>query len=123
MRIDELSADEFMSAMASLGEAIEGLAKSGLAETFKDDVMAFRAAGDKSKAEGWAVDMVAKYVPALLKGNVGDLYAVLAACDGQTVEEYKACFTTKKLLADVAALKAAFVEGGALKELFKPFFG
>ena len=62
-------------------------------------------------------------IPALLKGNVGDLYAVLAACDGQTVEEYKACFTPKKLMADVAALKAALGEGGALKELAAPFFG
>ena len=122
MRIDELDADEFMSAMASLGEAIEGLAKSDLAETFKDDVKAFRA-GDRSNAEGWAVDMLARYIPALLKGNVGDLYAVLAACDGQTVEEYKACFTPKKLMADVAALKAALGEGGALKELVAPFFG
>lgn len=122
MRIDELSADEFMSAMASLGEAIEGLAKSDLAETFKDDVKAFRS-GDRSNVDGWAVDMLAKYIPALLKGNVGDLYAVLAACDGQTVEEYKACFTPKKLMADVAALKAALGEGGALKELAAPFFG
>ena len=108
--------------MASLGEAIEGLAKSDLAETFKDDVKAFRS-GDRSNVEGWAVDMLAKYIPALLKGNVGDLYAVLAACDGQTVEEYKACFTPKKLMADVAALKAALGEGGALKELVSPFFG
>lgn len=123
MRILELDADEFMTAMANVGEAVEGIMASGTADMLKADIKAFRAQGDKDKAEDWAIDMMAKYVPVLLKNNVGDLYALLAACDGQTVEEYKACFTPVKLMADVKALTGAFGEGGALKGLAQPFFG
>lgn len=123
MRIMELDADEFMSAMACVGEAVEGIMSSGTAEMVKADIKAFRAEGDKAKAEDWAIGMLARYVPVLLKHNVGDLYALLAACDGQTIEEYKACFTPVKFMADVKALTGAFGEGGALKGLAQPFFG
>ena len=48
---------------------------------------------------------------------------MLAAVDGQTLEEYKASFTPPKMAADVRALVASLKEDGDLRELFDSFFG
>lgn len=122
MRIDELTADEFGSSMALLGEALESLLAGPVGKAFKEDAQAFGAkSADEKEAGRWAIDMIGKYVPKLLKSNVEDVFKLLAACDGQTLEEYKAEFTTAKLAADLNALKESIAEGGQLREIAAPF--
>lgn len=126
MRINEIGADEFLSAMAELGEAIGNIINGEAGKGIKDDLQAFLAipaAERKAKSVAWAADLLTKYVPVLLKTNVEDVYRILAACDGQTLAEYKECFTVAKMMADMAALKAACGEGGELKGLIAPFLG
>lgn len=126
MRINELGADEFMAAMAQLGDAVDGIINGECGKGILADFAAFQAlpANErKGKATAWAVGLLAKYLPELMRSNVEDVYRVLAACDGQTLDEYKAAFSVKKLTGDIAALKAALGEGGELKGLVAPFFG
>lgn len=123
MRFEELSADEFAQSMALIGEAVSNLAQGDLGASFKADVAAFRADGSEADAGDWAVGMLLKYLPAALEGYVDDGYRILAALDGQTLDEYKACFTPAKLVSDVKAAKDAFGAGGSLRGLLGSFFG
>ena len=123
MRINELSADEFARSLALIGEAIDHVANGGVGA----DIVAEIAAGagkseDREAAAEWSMGVIAKFLPRVLKENVTDAYMVLAALDGQTVEEYEACFTPAKFAADTRALVAALGEGGEFRELFGSFF-
>ena len=57
-----------------------------------------------------------------MKENVEDLYKILAAVDGQSLEEYEACSDARKIVKDVAQLKKAMGKGGELQELVAGFF-
>lgn len=126
MKFNELTAEQLMASMALIGEAAEHIMQGGVGEDLVKEVVAYRS---KPKAKGaeqdgafeWAAGLVSKYIPRMLKENVGDLYKVLAAVDGQTVEEYEACTNAKKVLSDVAALKAALSKDGEMRELFAGF--
>lgn len=124
MRINELGADEFARSMALIGEAIDHVANGGVGADIAAEVVAGAGkAGDRESAAEWGMGVIAKFLPRVLKENVADAYMVLAAVDGQTVEEYEACFTPAKFAADTRALVAALGEGGELRELFGSFFG
>lgn len=126
MKFNELTAEQLMQSLALIGEAAEHVMQGGIGEDLVREIAAYRS---KPKAKGtkkadayeWAAGLVSKCIPRMLKENVGDLYKVLAAVDGQTVEEYQACTNAKKVLADVAALKAALSKDGELRELFEGF--
>ncbi len=122
MKFEEISAEQLMRSMALIGEAAEHVMQGGIGEDLVKEIVAYRSKG-KGEADAfeWAVRLFAQYLPRVLKENVEDLYKVLAAVDGQTVEEYQACTTAKKVLADVAALKAALSKDGELRELFEGF--
>lgn len=124
MKFEEISAAQLMQSMALIGEACEHVMQGGIGEDLVKEIAAYRSK-PKGKGKGdateWAVRLFAQYLPRLLKENVEDLYKVLAAVDGQTVEEYEACTNAKKVLSDVAALKAALAEDGELRELFAGF--
>lgn len=124
MKFEEISAAQLMQSMALIGEACEHVMQGGIGEDLAKEIAAYRAkpnGKDKGDAIEWAVRLFAQYLPRLLKENVEDLYKVLAAVDGQTVEEYEACTNAKKVLADVSALKAALSKDGELRELFAGF--
>ncbi len=124
MRINELSADEFTRSMAMLGEAVENVAKSGACKELLAEVAA--GAGrqkDEQGAAEWGLGIIERYLPRVLRESVEEAYLVLAAVDGQTLEEYKASFTPPKMAADVRALVASLKEDGDLRELFGSFFG
>ena len=124
MKIEEISAAQLMQSMALIAEACEHVMQGGIGEDLVKEIAAYRSK-PKGKGEAdateWAVRLFAQYLPRLLKENVEDLYKVLAAVDGQTVEEYEACTNAKKVLSDVAALKAALAKDGELQELFAGF--
>lgn len=124
MKFEEISAAQLMQSMALIGEACEHVMQGGIGEDLVKEIAAYRSkpkGKDKADATEWAVRLFAQYLPRLLKENVEDLYKVLAAVDGQTVEEYEACTNAKKVLSDVAALKAALAKDGELRELFAGF--
>lgn len=126
MKFEEISAAQLMQSMALVGEACEHVMQGGIGEDLVKEIAEYRSKhNDKGKGDGdvyeWAVRLFAQYLPRILKENVEDLYKVLAAVDGQTVEEYQACTNAKKVLADVAALKAALSKDGELRELFAGF--
>ena len=124
MKFNELTAEQLMASMALIGEAAEHVMQGGIGEDLAKEIAAYRSkpkGKDKADATEWAVRLFAQYLPRLLKENVEDLYKVLAAVDGQTVEEYEACTNAKKVFADVAALKAALAKDGELRELFVGF--
>lgn len=124
MKFEEISAAQLMQSMALIGEACEHVMQGGIGEDLAKEIAADRSkpnGKDKADATEWAVRLLAQYLPRLLKENVADLYKVLAAVDGQTVEEYEACSNAKKVLADIAALKEALSKGGELRELFAGF--
>lgn len=122
MKFNELTAEQLMASMALIGEAAEHIMQGGIGEDLVKEVVAYRQKGKgEIDAFEWAVRLFAQYLPRVLKENVEDLYKVLAAVDGQTVEEYQACTNAKKVLADVAALKAALSKDGELRELFEGF--
>ena len=50
------------------------------------------------------------------------MYKILAAVDGQSLEEYEACSDARKIVKDVAQLKNAMGKGGELQELVAGFF-
>lgn len=122
MKFNELTAEQLMASMALIGEAAEHVMQGGIGEDLVKEIVVYRSKG-KGEADAfeWAVRLFAQYLPRVLKENVEDLYKVLAAVDGQTVEEYQACTNAKKVLADVAALKAALSKDGELRELFEGF--
>lgn len=122
MKFEEISAEQLMRSMALIGEAAEHVMQGGIGEDLVKEIVAYRQKGKgEIDAFEWAVRLFAQYLPRVLKENVEDLYKVLAAVDGQTVEEYQACTNAKKVLADVAALKAALSKDGELRELFEGF--
>ena len=122
MKFEEISAEQLMRSMALIGEAAEHVMQDGIGEDLVKEIVAYRQKGKgEIDAFEWAVRLFAQYLPRVLKENVEDLYKVLAAVDGQTVEEYQACTNAKKVLADVAALKAALSKDGELRELFEGF--
>lgn len=124
MKFEEISAAQLMQSMALIGETCEHVMQGGIGEDLAKEIAADRSkpnGKDKADATEWAVRLLAQYLPRLLKENVADLYKVLAAVDGQTVEEYEACSNAKKVLADIAALKEALSKGGELRELFAGF--
>ena len=122
MKFEEISAEQLMRSMALIGEVAEHVMQDGIGEDLVKEIVAYRQKGKgEIDAFEWAVRLFAQYLPRVLKENVEDLYKVLAAVDGQTVEEYQACTNAKKVLADVAALKAALSKDGELRELFEGF--
>lgn len=123
MRINDLTADEFAASMALIGEAVEHIANGELGKSLLDEMKAGagKASSEEDAAE-WGMGIIAKYLPRVLKENVTDAYMVLAAIDGQTVEEYKACFTPSKFAADTRALVKACGKDGDLRALFGSFF-
>lgn len=124
MRINQLGADEFARSMAMVAEAVENVAKGGVGKELLAEVAAGAGKqGDEERAAEWGLEIIEKYLPRVLRENVGDAYLVLAAVDGQTLEEYKASFTPPKMAADVRALVASLKEDGDLRELFGSFFG
>ena len=124
MRINQLSADEFERSMAMIAEALENVAEGGVGKELLAEVAAGAGRqGDEKRAAEWGLEIIEKYLPRVLRENVGDAYLVLAAVDGQTLEEYKASFTPPKMAADVRALVASLKEDGDLRELFGSFFG
>lgn len=122
MRIDDLTADEFTASMALLGEAIENISRSGIGAELVADI---RNGAGKQEGENaaidWAMGIVSTYLPKLLKESVEDAYRILAACDGQTLSEYKAAFSPKKLATDLHEFVDAIKEGGELRELVTAF--
>jgi hypothetical protein len=131
MRINDLNADEFMQSMALIGEALENIVNGKIGTDIKADISAYRAKANsedsaeskKADAEAWAVDMLARYIPRVMRESVEDVYKLLAACEGQTLEEYKADFSPKKMMCDIKELTEAFNEDGELRELISPFLG
>lgn len=122
MKFNELTAEQLMASMAIIGEAAEHIMQGGIGEDLVKEIVTYRQKGKgEIDAFEWAVRLFAQYLPRVLKENVEDLYKVLAAVDGQTVEEYQACTNARKVLADVAALKAALSKDGELRELFEGF--
>lgn len=122
MKFNELTAEQLMASMALIAEAAEHVMQGGIGEDLVKEIVAYRQKGKgEIDAFEWAVRLFAQYLPRVLKENVEDLYKVLAAVDGQTVEEYQACTNAKKVLDDVAALKAALSKDGELRELFEGF--
>lgn len=132
MRIDEFTADEFLTAAQLLAEVAEEAAGGELGGQAKRAFLSYRAAAKAAKAEGGdeaevnakvemeAVDMVAGLLPALLREGGELSLKFLAALDGQTLEEYKARFTMAKYAADI---KAALKGADSVKEIAAPFFG
>lgn len=123
MRINDLTADEFAASMALIGEAVEHIANGELGKSLLGEMKAGagKASSEEDAAE-WGMGIIAKYLPRVLKENVTDAYMVLAAIDGQTVEEYKACFTPAKFASDTRALVKACGKDGDLRALFGSFF-
>lgn len=123
MRINDLTADEFAASMALIGEAVEHIAGGEIGKSLLGEMKAGagKASSEEDAAE-WGMGIIAKYLPRVLKENVTDAYMVLAALEGQTVEEYKACFTPVKFAADTRALVKACGKDGDLRALFGSFF-
>ena len=131
MRIDEFTADEFLTSAQLLAEVAEEAMGGKLGEEVKRAFVSYRSAakavkaeaGDeaeaKAKVEMEAVDMVAGLLPVLLREGGELSLKFLAALDGQTLEEYKACFSMSKYAADI---KAALGGIDSVKEIAAPFF-
>lgn len=124
MKFNELTAEQLMASMALIGEAAEHVMQGGIGEDLARELAAYKgkAKGDVGKATEWAVEIIGKYLPRIMKENVEDLYKILAAVDGQSLEEYEACSDARKIVKDVAELKKAMGKGGELQELVAGFF-
>ena len=132
MNIDNLTADQFETSMALIGDVAQEVMTGPLGSKVKEAFTAYRdgakkakeAAGDDEKAAEAAVtslamDMLGELLPELLHQGTEVSYKLLAALDGQTLDEYKACFTVKKYVADI---KDAVAATGELKDVLAPFF-
>lgn len=73
-----------------------------------------------NEVNGLAVDMVMGLLPDVLRQGGEISYKLLAALDGQTLEEYKAAFTVKKWVNDI---KDAIDGIDGIKDILAPFFG
>lgn len=141
MKLEELNADEFQNAICLLADVAEDVMTGELGTKAKAAYAKFRTdsakAKSKAKAEakgdpeaanaaateevnGLAVDLVVKLLPDVLRQGGEISYKLLAALDGQTLEEYKACFSVKKWVADI---KAAIDGIEGIKDILAPFFG
>ena len=111
MRIDELGADEFMCAVAAIAENAQAIMDSDSGKALAAGFGEFRgsladvAEADRQQAAGVGIlKTVTACLPALLRENGDAVYGILAACDGQTVEEYKAEFSPAKMMRDIKEL-------------------
>lgn len=141
MKLENLNADEFQNAMCLLADVAEDVMNGELGVKAKAAYAKFRADSAKAKAKakaeakgdteaanaaateevnGLAVDMVVDLLPDVLRQGGEVSYKLLAALDGQTLEEYKACFSVKKWVADI---KAAVDGIDGIKDILAPFFG
>ena len=141
MKLEELNADEFQNAICLLADVAEDVMTSELGTKAKAAYAKFRADSAKAKAKakaeakgdteaanaaaveevnGLAVDLVVGLLPDVLRQGGEVSYKLLAALDGQTLEEYKASFTVKKWVADI---KAAIDGIDGIKDVLAPFFG
>lgn len=141
MKLENLTADEFQNAMCLLADVAEDVmngelgakAKAAYAKFRADSAKATAKAKTKAKGDpeaakaaataevnGLAVDMVTELLPDVLRHGGEISYKLLAALDGQTLDEYKACFTVKKWVADIKAAVDG-IEG--IKDVLAPFFG
>lgn len=141
MKLENLNADEFQNAMCLLADVAEDVMNSELGAKAKAAYAKFRSDSAKAKAKATAK---AKGRPRGREGSrnrrgqrprrghgVGLLpdvlrqggeisYKLLAALDGQTLEEYKADFTVKKWVNDI---KDAIDGIDGIKDVLAPFFG
>lgn len=141
MKLDNLNADEFQNAMCLLADVAEDVMNGELGAKAKASYAKFRSDSAKAKAKatakakgdpeaakaaataevnGLAVDMVAGLLPDVLRQGGEISYKLLAALDGQTLEEYKADFTVKKWVNDI---KGAIDGIDGIKDILAPFFG
>lgn len=111
MRIDSLSADEFMVALAGIADGVAVIKDSESGKAFMEDMKGYRgslkdAAEDEREAQAgtFLIDLLLKHLPAFCRENGDAVYSILAACDGQTIKQYKKSFKPAKLIADVKAL-------------------
>lgn len=133
MKLENLTADEFQNAMCLLADVAEDVMNGELGAKAKAAYAKFRA--DSAKAKGdpeaakvaaasevndLAVDMVAGLLPDVLRQGGEISYKLLAALDGQTLEEYKADFTVRKWVNDI---KDAIDGIDGIKDILAPFFG
>ena len=125
MKLDNLNADEFQNAMCLLADVAEDVmngelgAKAKATAKAKGDPEAAKAAAT-AEVNGLAVDMMAGLLPDVLRQGGEISYKLLAALDGQTLEEYKADFTVKKWVNDI---KDAIDGIDGIKDILAPFFG
>ena len=133
MKLENLTADEFQNAMCMLADVAEDVMNGELGAKAKAAYAKFRADSAKAKGDpeaakaaataevnGLAVDMVAGLLPDVLRQGGEISYKLLAALDGQTLEEYKASFTVKKWVNDI---KDAVDGIDGIKDILAPFFG
>lgn len=139
MKLENLNADEFQNAMCLLADVAEDVMSGELGAKAKASYAKFRSDSAKAKAtakakgdpeaakaaataevNGLAVDMVAGLLPDVLRQGGEISYKLLAALDGQTLEEYKAEFTVKKWVNDI---KDAIEGIDGIKDILAPFFG
>ena len=92
-------------------------AKAKATAKAKGDPEAAKAAAT-AEVNGLAVDMVVGLLPDVLRQGGEISYKLLAALDGQTLEEYKAEFTVKKWVADI---KDAIDGIDGIKDVLAPF--
>lgn len=122
MNIENLNADQFQNSMALLADVAEEALKGELGTRFKAAIADYRtkakASGDEVEVTGLALDTMGELVPVLLREGGELSYKLLAALDGQTLDEYKGCFTVRKYAADI---KAAVDGAATLKEIVAPF--
>lgn len=109
MKLDNLNADQFMQSLADVTEAVGVLISSESGKAIIDDLNGFRGSINKDEdADGKVVEWLTKTItarlPQFVRENGDNVYKLLAACDGITLEEYKADFTPAKLFADVKGL-------------------
>lgn len=142
MKLDNLNADEFQNAMCLLADVAEDVMNGELGAKAKASYAKFRSDSAKAKAKatakakgdpeaakaaataevnGLAVDMVVGASCPTCCARAGEIsYKLLAALDGQTLEEYKADFTVKKWVNDI---KDAIDGIDGIKDILAPFFG
>lgn len=133
MKLENLNADEFQNAMCLLADVAEDVMNGELGAKAKAAYAKFRSNSAKAKGDpeaakaaataevnGLAVDMVVGLLPDVLRQGGEISYKLLAALDGQTLEEYKADFTVKKWVNDI---KDAIDGIDGIKDVLAPFFG
>lgn len=105
MRIDELNADEFLASAALVAEGVQDVLASESGRELAASLSTVYGTEGKSDEQKGAevLQAVLGKLPALLRENGDAVYKILAALDGQTVDEYKAGFKASKLAADVKA--------------------